>query len=630
MKKIKFLFLVSAFLLINYQSVFSQYFSITPSNYVVEINTEFESPIGTFSHSFNSNLQYYVTVTSTTYLTVNDVFADLNNNGTFDANESINNSIPFSVPQGTTSLSVIAIVDLGANASHCDDYTLTFSLYENSTQTLITYGSLTVEASSIPNITGGLRPEGVDLMMRDFTNDQGRERNTDTKWAEAFKSPDLWNRRTTGTPVPTDHQNPDYSQQNYNKAYVRIWNIGCTDFDVTENYADVHIYWTIARSGEEWPKHWKHYSNADASENNAPDIRYQNIIRPLGSEITISNKDDYSSSSDPVELPDIDCGDSYIIPEVEWKAPDPDWYTLDPEFNPPVICLLARIVSDIDPIEDDPERSDVYNYIKDYNNVVTRNTFLTDVSGFLVGTGGSNWKTNWVNTAVNVNEPNVDINLIVMNLTDESETDDITDFASFKIKLDSTLYEEWAGNNGTVEGADTIDYGLFDVTEPDKITFYDIPYDTGMLNSVSFQFEFNASQLDGYVHTYYYGFTHQIIDQGDTSYGNPVILRAVVPATSPFGGGPIITSVVDVENENQINIFPNPFKDNINILFDNLNSKVIYVKLFNAEGKLIKSEEFINNGAKMYDLNTQELTSGIYVLKIYNGNYESEFKLLKK
>jgi hypothetical protein len=291
---------------------------------------------------------------------------------------------------------------------------------------------------------------------------------------------------------------------------------------------------------------------------------------------------------------------------------------------------LARIESDIDPIENDPTRSDVYNYIKNYNNVVTRNTFLNDESGFLVGTGGSNWKTNWVNTAVNVNEPNVDINLIVMNLTDESETDDITDFASFKIKLDSTLYEEWIGNNGTVEGADTIDFGLFDVTDPDEIIFYDIPYDTGMLTRVSFQFEFNASQLDGNVHTYYYGFTHQIIDQGDTSYGNPVILRAVVPATSPFGGGPIITSVVDAGNENQINVFPNPFSDNINILFDNLNSKVIYVKLFNAEGKLIKSEELRNISLKTHYLQTEELTRGFYILIINDGENESEFKLLKK
>lgn len=72
-------------------------------------------------------------------------------------------------------------------------------------------------------------------------------------------------------------------------------------------------------------------------------------------------------------------------------------------------------------------------------------------------------------------------------------------------------------------------------------------------------------------------------------------------------------------------IYPNPFKNLINIKLNNI--KEVSIKVFNTNGQMIYLEENIESSIHQIDLNG---ATGVYLIEVSSGHEKQEFKLLKK
>ncbi|MFK7933207.1 MAG: T9SS type A sorting domain-containing protein [Saprospiraceae bacterium] len=93
-----------------------------------------------------------------------------------------------------------------------------------------------------------------------------------------------------------------------------------------------------------------------------------------------------------------------------------------------------------------------------------------------------------------------------------------------------------------------------------------------------------------------------------------------------------VSDVVDIANLGlNFNLYPNPVNDVLNIELDLIERSDIQLVVFNSVGQVIK--EFYQKGATFLfqkTLNTNDLATGIYFLKIRVGERESMVKFVKK
>ena len=80
------------------------------------------------------------------------------------------------------------------------------------------------------------------------------------------------------------------------------------------------------------------------------------------------------------------------------------------------------------------------------------------------------------------------------------------------------------------------------------------------------------------------------------------------------------SSVSELESINNLNVFPNPASDNLNISFNAKENMLLYVDLFNSLGELVQkiNDEDIAIGNNQFSTNTAKLANGVYYLKITN------------
>ena len=76
-------------------------------------------------------------------------------------------------------------------------------------------------------------------------------------------------------------------------------------------------------------------------------------------------------------------------------------------------------------------------------------------------------------------------------------------------------------------------------------------------------------------------------------------------------------------------MYPNPGKDIVNLKFKQPQSNLITVNAYNIQGKLVLSSnlQLLNNSSK---LDVSELTTGLYFLKILDGERSITKKLMIK
>ncbi len=84
-----------------------------------------------------------------------------------------------------------------------------------------------------------------------------------------------------------------------------------------------------------------------------------------------------------------------------------------------------------------------------------------------------------------------------------------------------------------------------------------------------------------------------------------------------------ITKIKNIKAQNNITLSPNPVSNILNIYTE---SKIICTKIFNSEGKCIKS--FQNKYNKTIDLS--ELESGIYFIKLIGADFSTTKKIIKR
>lgn len=91
--------------------------------------------------------------------------------------------------------------------------------------------------------------------------------------------------------------------------------------------------------------------------------------------------------------------------------------------------------------------------------------------------------------------------------------------------------------------------------------------------------------------------------------------------TPVLTGGDINTSIEEVTSET-IKIFPNPFRDVLNIELPE--SKILNIEIFNGMGQLVYSQNYLYE--HYITLKNQQFTPGVYVVKF---NFDTDKTIIK-
>ena len=95
---------------------------------------------------------------------------------------------------------------------------------------------------------------------------------------------------------------------------------------------------------------------------------------------------------------------------------------------------------------------------------------------------------------------------------------------------------------------------------------------------------------------------------------------SIESASATFTTGSI-TGIVNEDFRKNLTIYPNPFKDKLNISFYNYQEESTVIKIFNQSGVLIKTiNQESQIGNQEIEINTEDLTDGIYFLNLNINN----------
>jgi hypothetical protein len=247
-----------------------------------------------------------------------------------------------------------------------------------------------------------------DLMIRDSEDDNGTEPNTISP--NTWTSNDIWVRHNNDN--GTEHQNPQYETDNQtnevipNYVYVRVTNKNCYP---SSGDGQLEVYWTKANLSSTWPDSW------DGTEFIDPPF---NTI-PKGGIVGTVN------------LPEIPAGEEVIIPVLWDDVPNP----LDYEGvgEPWHFCLLARIVSDEDPMTYTENENVGYN-VRYNNNIASKNVTVIKVNDDKQASG---------TVAVYNPYSNSETFDIEFKADDRESGKKIFEEAEVYIKLSADLYAAW-------------------------------------------------------------------------------------------------------------------------------------------------------------------------------------------
>jgi len=87
----------------------------------------------------------------------------------------------------------------------------------------------------------------------------------------------------------------------------------------------------------------------------------------------------------------------------------------------------------------------------------------------------------------------------------------------------------------------------------------------------------------------------------------------------------LVSSIEDNEDQNQINVYPNPVTDLLNVNIDLSNGEKTNYKIFDLNSKIVNSNELLNN-----QIDVSNLIKGVYILEINNSNNTNKIKFIKE
>ncbi len=97
-----------------------------------------------------------------------------------------------------------------------------------------------------------------------------------------------------------------------------------------------------------------------------------------------------------------------------------------------------------------------------------------------------------------------------------------------------------------------------------------------------------------------------------------VSLTGISENTQPVNVTKTLTGI-DVINNNELVIYPNPVKEILRIDFRNPSEGILVIEIMDVKGRSVYKQQLNNDGSSHADINVQQLKSGIYLLRITNG-----------
>ncbi len=485
-----------------------------------------------------------------------------------------------------------------------------------------------------------------DLVMQDNFSDNGFE-PVDIFDNNVFNSPDLWNKLSnTANPNSTIHETPTFASLpgNTNKLLVEVTNIGCQPSDAG---VPLRMFWTRARTDELWSEHWLFDT---INTNFFPDPVTPTIKRPAGSEITItgaSQSAPYNTSTSAFLLPIIAGGSTFQMPFAnapDWYPPHPAWYDASSGSisgaGHPVICLLARINeknSLKDPILFEPTGTTdkILPYVKENNNVVTRNTHLVEQPGFFViDPGGNGW--NYGFGTVSVNNDNLlanTVNLCVDLMPDVSTSGLFDNHGTIEIGMTTPLYNAWLAGGMQSTNIVPASTTLFTVTNSTHACLENITLPPGFHEQIGLRFNYDVNSMPTSPRQYFYQLS-QSSGSGETAvYGSNTVYIADVSNEIPEGWSvekPGTNSVNGIEHASGLQIFPNPAGDYI-VLNPGKQFVMSEIRVYDVTGRLVITAKVNDEETKAARLDIMSLSKGTYMILVAdNDNNVKRAKFIKE
>ena len=76
-------------------------------------------------------------------------------------------------------------------------------------------------------------------------------------------------------------------------------------------------------------------------------------------------------------------------------------------------------------------------------------------------------------------------------------------------------------------------------------------------------------------------------------------------------------------------LYPNPSNGTFNLNFNVIDTDKVSVQLFDVSGRLINQQNFFNTSASFAEkINFNKVSSGLYLVKVTNGNKQTTRKLI--
>ena len=451
---------------------------------------------------------------------------------------------------------------------------------------------------------------------------------------DIFSSPALWNKlSTTSDPNSREHEYPDYVTPaippsfNTNKMFFEVRTLGCGIQALVTN--SVRMFWTRARTDELWDDHWLYDIQNNSVESAISPLPPQPpLFVPAGSEITISGataSSPYNTNSNPVLTPPLIT--YYSLPwslGVNWYPPNPIHFgpkngSMNGATNRPVICLLARLneMNSIDdPIVFEPSMpTKILPYVKNNNNVATRNTLLYDDQTFYVShnNGGNTWDYGFGTVMVNNGSSSPRPVSLCIDLVSETQNNEtFHDYGTIDIGVTQGVQNLWASGGAQMTNLAGDGPTLFHMTSGTHGCLDNIilPPNFNENELIGLRFNYNGLNLPNSPRNFVYRLS--MVDQeGNT--GSNTMFEVGVPSSS--SNKRAVDKIITPDNVSSIKIYPNPASNQITLeRINNLETKST-IKVYTLLGELMENYDWVSSSKKKI-LDTQNWSPGSYVIEI--------------
>ncbi|MBC7861481.1 MAG: T9SS type A sorting domain-containing protein [Bacteroidia bacterium] len=142
----------------------------------------------------------------------------------------------------------------------------------------------------------------------------------------------------------------------------------------------------------------------------------------------------------------------------------------------------------------------------------------------------------------------------------------------------------------------------------------------GISNASTWSFNWTAPAAGSGNLSFYGAFL--IANANGTTSGDAVKLSTLAVSEN-------ISSSIKENSLVQINVFPVPATDVLNVSFSVIPEKNVTLKIFSLKGELIKETVFENSAQKI-SMNVEDLSEGMYLLEIISGNEKTIKRFVKQ